>query len=118
LSTRARSGRIAGPTLDRGLMTVVPFRAPRRRGRPTPPLHPPAALGRFGPPSAPTDPFDAVEDRLRMQQNLGALVAVLLIVVVGAWLIDRLSTYSRTLACLESGHRSCAPLDIQQPRPW
>ena len=53
-----------------------------------------------------------------MQQNLGALVAVLLIVVVGAWLIDRLSSYSRTLACLEAGHRNCAPLDIQQPRPW
>ena len=99
-------------------MTVVPFRALRRRGRPAPPLHPPAALGRFGPPSAPADPFDAAEDRLRMQQNLGALVAVLLIVVVGAWLIDRLSTYSRTLACLEAAHRNCVPLDIQQPRPW
>ena len=43
-----------------------------------------------------------------MQQNVGALIAVLLIVVLGAWLIDRLTTYSRTLACLEAGHRNCA----------
>ena len=53
-----------------------------------------------------------------MQQNVGALIAVLLIVVLGAWLIDRLTTYSRTLACIEAGHRNCVPLDIQQPRPW
>lgn len=53
-----------------------------------------------------------------MQQNIGALIAVLLIVVLGAWLIDRLTTYSRTLVCIEAGHRNCVPLDIQQPRPW
>ncbi|HEX2334912.1 MAG TPA: hypothetical protein VHI72_00415 [Hyphomicrobiaceae bacterium] len=83
-----------------------------------PPLTPPAALGHFARASAQTEASDPAEDRLRMQQNVGALIAVLLIVVLGAWLIDRLTTYSRTLACIEAGHRSCATLDVQQPRPW
>ena len=96
-------------------MSVIPFR-PRQRL--SPPLTPPAALGHFARSSAQTDAVDPAEDRLRMQQNVGALIAVLLIVVLGAWLIDRLTTYSRTLACIEAGHRSCATLDIQQPRPW
>jgi hypothetical protein len=99
-------------------MTVIPFRAPRHRQRPSPPLDPPTALGHFNVPSARADNFDAAEDRLRMQQNVGALIAVVLIVVLGAWLIDRLATYSRTLVCIEAGHRNCVPLDIQQPRPW
>jgi hypothetical protein len=96
-------------------MSVIPFR-PRQRL--SPPLTPPAALGQYGRPSTQADAVDPAEDRLRMQQNIGALVAVLLIVVLGAWLIDRLTTYSRTLVCIEAGHRNCAPLDIQQPRPW
>jgi hypothetical protein len=99
-------------------MTVLPFRAPRHRHRPSPRLDPPAALGQFGASSAETGSFDPTEDRLRMQQNVAALVAVALIVVLGAWLIDRLATYSRTLVCIEAGHRNCVPLDIQQPRPW
>jgi hypothetical protein len=102
----------------RNVMTVIPFRAPRHRHRPSPPLDPPAALGHFGAPSARTDGLDAAEDRLRMRQNMGALIAVVLIVVLGAWLIDRLAAYSRTLVCIEAGHRNCVRLDIQQPRPW
>jgi hypothetical protein len=96
-------------------MSVVPFR-PRQRL--APPLTPPAALGHFARAPAHTDADDPAEERLRMQQNVGALIAVLLIVVLGAWLIDRLTTYSRTLVCIEAGHRNCIPLDIQQPRPW
>jgi len=99
-------------------MTVIPFRAPRHRHRPSPRLDPPAALGQFRAAPTRTDSFDATEDRLRMRQNVGALIAVALIVVLGAWLIDRLATYSRTLVCIEAGHRNCVPLDIQQPRPW
>jgi hypothetical protein len=96
-------------------MSVIPFR-PRQRL--APPLAPPAALGQFARSSAHAEAHDPAEDRLRMQQNVGALIAVLLIVVLGAWLIDRLTTYSRTLMCIEAGHRNCVPLDIQQPRPW
>jgi hypothetical protein len=37
------------------------------------------------------------------------------LLVLGAWLIARLQAYSRTLACLEAGHRSCMQLDVTQP---
>jgi hypothetical protein len=96
-------------------MTVIPFR-PRQRL--TPPVAPPSAHGFHGQRPAHTDAYDAVSDRLRMEQNLGALIAVVLIVTLGAWLIDRLAAYSRTMACIDAGHRNCVPLDIQQPRPW
>jgi hypothetical protein len=104
--------------LDPGIMNVVPFRASRRSRRLAPPLRPPGALGNFGPVSDQARTFDDVEDRLRMQQNLGAFVAVLVIVVAGGWLIDRLTTYSRNLACLTAGHRNCVPLDIEPSAPW
>jgi hypothetical protein len=99
-------------------MNVVPFRASRRPYRLRRPLRPPGALEHFGPASDQAGTFDDVEDRLRMQQNLGAFVAVLVIVVAGGWLIDRLTTYSRNMACLTAGHRNCSPLDIEQSAPW
>lgn len=80
------------------------------------PLQPPQALAPF--PAPLPEPYDADEDRLRMRQNVGALLAVLFIVVLGGWLIERLSQYSRTLACLETGHRNCMPLEIEPPRRW
>jgi hypothetical protein len=46
-----------------------------------------------------------------MQQNLAAFLLVVALLVVGAWMIERLKAYSRSLACLESGHRNCAVLD-------
>ena len=51
-----------------------------------------------------------------MQQNLAALAVVVVLLVLGAWIIDRLIGYSRTLACIEYGHRSCMKLDIERPR--
>ena len=50
-----------------------------------------------------------------MQQNLAALVAVVVLLVLGAWMIDRLKAYSRAMACIESGQRSCMKLDVNQP---
>ena len=98
-------------------MTVIPFRARAQRLRPA--AHATGGARPFRPALSPGRCRSTpAEDRLRMQQNVGALIAVLLIVVLGAWLIDRLTTYSRTLACIEAGHRNCATLDIQQPRPW
>jgi hypothetical protein len=47
---------------------------------------------------------------------LAALAVVVVLLVLGAWIIDRLIGYSRTLACIEYGHRSCMKLDIGQPR--
>jgi len=46
-----------------------------------------------------------------MQQNLAAFLLVVVLLVVGVWMIDRLKAYSRAMACLESGHRYCIVLD-------
>ena len=53
-----------------------------------------------------------------MQQNAAAFAAVVVLVVLGSWLIDRLSAHSRELACITAGHRNCVALGIEQPRPW
>jgi hypothetical protein len=46
-----------------------------------------------------------------MQQNIATLALVVVLVVLGAWLIERLRIYSRTMACIEAGHRSCIVVD-------
>jgi hypothetical protein len=52
-----------------------------------------------------------------MRQNLAALAAVVVLLLVGAWLIERLGAYSRNLACIEFGHRNCLKLDVGQLPP-
>jgi hypothetical protein len=98
-------------------MNVIPFRPARRYGQASP-LRPPPALGRYGSHPESASDVDNAEDRRRMQQNIGAFLIVIAIVSLGAWLIDRLTTYSRTMACLEAGHRHCKPLDIEPASPW
>lgn len=56
--------------------------------------------------------IEAEEDRLRVQQNLGAAAVVIVLVLVGSWLMDQLQMHSRIRACLEAGHHNCVPLDI------
>ncbi len=91
-------------------MTVVPFR--RRPRRPFPgPVEPPPALGGELSPATGSSEQERLDDRRRMQQNLAALALVVLLVVTGAWLIERLRVYSRTMACIEAGHRNCAAID-------
>jgi hypothetical protein len=51
-----------------------------------------------------------------MQQNLAAALAVAFLLVLGAWLIDRLQTYARVMACFEFGHRNCLPLNVPPPK--
>jgi hypothetical protein len=95
-------------------MNVIPF--PRERsGRAfARPVEPPAALGAQAAgaeASASEEEFDAFQDRRRMQQNLAACLLVIVLLVTGAWIVERLKLYSHTLACLESGHRHCTVLD-------
>ena len=52
-------------------------------------------------------PNEQDADRRRMQQNLAAFLFVIVLVVFGTWLIDRLITYSRNMSCISSGQRSC-----------
>jgi hypothetical protein len=92
-------------------MNVIPF--PRVRSRPSfaQPVEPPAALGMEMPGSSGPADADDIEDRRRMQQNLAAFLLVVLLLFAGGWMIERLKAYSRTLACLEAGHRYCSNLD-------
>jgi hypothetical protein len=102
-------------------MTVVPF----RRVQPTSRLPRPVRLARIDPPPALAAEMrgtvhslpDPVEERQRMRQNLAALAAVVVLLLLGAWLIERLTAYSRNLACIEFGHRNCLKLDVGQLPP-
>ena len=91
-------------------MTVIPFRRPPRRQF-SHPVEPPPALGGELSPASGSSQQDRLDDRRRMQQNLAALALVVVLVVTGAWLIERLRIYSRTMACIEAGHRDCTVID-------
>ena len=97
-------------------MTVIPFRDRRVARPPRRPVEPPPALGK---PAAASDPGDSEEEaefyRLRARQNWAVLVLVIVLVLGGAWLIERLAAFSRALACYEFGHRNCMPLKIDVP---
>jgi hypothetical protein len=83
------------------------LRTPRR-------IEPPAALSPHARPRHPTLADDG-EDRLRMRQNLAALLVIVAIVTIGSWLMASLQYYSRVQTCLEAGHRHCVPLEAEAP---
>src|SRR5262249_7690912 len=93
-------------------MTVIPFPRERSRRAFDRPVEPPAARGgSTAGDSASREEFAEFEDRRRLQQNMAACLVVVLLIVTGAWILERLRDYSHTLACLEFGHHSCAVLD-------
>jgi hypothetical protein len=92
-------------------MNVIPFRRERARHQFARPVEPPAALGAEMSSVSRSPSEDDFEDRRRMQQNLAAFLLIVALLVAGAWTIERLKAYSRTLACLEAGHRYCTVLD-------
>jgi hypothetical protein len=55
--------------------------------------------------------FDAREYRLRMQQNLLAIIVLALILATGLWLYSELAAGSRLLGCIEAEHANCIPLN-------
>jgi hypothetical protein len=101
------------------LMNVIPLKDARSRLRPRWPVQPPPALSRTIPAASRPQAEDASEDRMRMRQNMAALVVTITIVVLGTWLIDSLRYYSRIQTCIEAGHRNCVPVDHKyQPSPY
>lgn len=47
------------------------------------------------------------EDRRRQLQNLAAVVFIALLVLGSWWVADRVIAYSKNMACIQSGQRSC-----------
>jgi hypothetical protein len=93
-------------------MTVIPFPRERSRRAIDRPVEPPAALGgSVEGARALREEFAEFEDRRRMQQNMAACLVVVVLIVSGAWVLERLRVYSHTLTCLEFGHYPCAVLD-------
>jgi hypothetical protein len=98
---------------------VIPLKTARSRLGRGYSVRPPAALTTSIPADARVDPDEEAEDRLRMRQNVAALVVISCIVVLGTWLIEGLRTYSRIQMCVEAGHRNCVPVDQgHQPSPY
>lgn len=98
---------------------VISFKAARSRVRRGARVQPPAALVSPIPASTQVDAGEDAEDRLRMRQNAAAFLVIVCIVVLGTWLIESLSAYSRVQACIEAGHRNCVPIDQKhQPSPY
>jgi hypothetical protein len=100
-------------------MKVLSLETARARLRPARPVLPPSVLSGPIPAAARARPADEVEDRIRMRQNMAALLVIVAIVVLGSWLIDSLRYYSRIQMCVEAGHRNCVPVDPKyQPSPY
>src|SRR5215468_10022193 len=57
--------------------------------------------------------FDAREYRLRMQQNLLAIIVLALILATGLWLFYELTAGSRLLGCIEAEHANCIPINAR-----
>ena len=112
LSRTWASGKIAhdSDTAPTG-MNVVSFKTARDRLRPAQPVRPPSVLVSPVPDGTRATADEDAEDRARMRQNFAASIAVVCIIVLGIWLVDGLLRYSRTLMCLEAGHRHCVTAD-------
>jgi hypothetical protein len=114
LSAHGLSGK-----LTTNAMKVIELKAARSRLRPARPVQPPLALTGSVPAAARAQSADDPDDRVRMRQNMAALIVIVAIVVLGSWLIESLRTYSRIQMCIEAGHRNCVPVEHKyQPSPY
>ncbi|KAF0135617.1 MAG: hypothetical protein FD152_1280 [Xanthobacteraceae bacterium] len=52
--------------------------------------------------------FNAWDERVRMRQNVIAAVVVAVLGLATYYVMIELRATSRTLACIEAGHRNCA----------
>ncbi|PWC83432.1 hypothetical protein TSH100_20685 [Azospirillum sp. TSH100] len=53
------------------------------------------------------------DDRTRMAANLGAAVAIMIVLGLGYWLMGALMQQSRTEDCLLARRRSCGTVEVR-----
>jgi hypothetical protein len=59
------------------------------------------------------DPTDHENnDRERSRNNVLFLVAAVLVVIVGIWLVNKMIDLRNMQNCLESGRHNCAPIEM------
>ncbi|MGH6684165.1 MAG: hypothetical protein ACRECA_09670 [Pseudolabrys sp.] len=56
-------------------------------------------------------PTEEEDERDRRATNVFLLVAALIFVVVGVWLVNAMVDARRSEECFESGRRNCNPID-------
>jgi hypothetical protein len=59
---------------------------------------------------------DEEDEGSRRATNIGLLLAAVVIIGVGIWLVNALVDYNRLELCLESGRRNCNPIAVPPPR--
>ena len=60
------------------------------------------------------DPDDQESESERRTANIVLLVAGILIVAGGIWLVNALVDARKSEECLESGRRNCAPISLPE----
>jgi hypothetical protein len=55
---------------------------------------------------------DADDYRHRMTMNALAFGATILLIVIGIWIADTVSTMQKNQDCYLSGRRNCTPIDV------
>ncbi len=53
------------------------------------------------------------DDRPRMAANIGAAIAIMIVLVLGYWLMDALMRQSKTEDCLLAHHRTCGQVEAR-----
>ncbi|WP_085090309.1 hypothetical protein [Azospirillum oryzae] len=53
------------------------------------------------------------DDRPRMAANLGAAIAIMIVLMLGYWLMDALMRQSKTEDCLLAHRRTCGPVEAR-----
>jgi hypothetical protein len=66
--------------------------------------------------SATPPPTDEDEERDRRAANIFMLVAGILVVAAGIWLVDALLAARKADECLSSGRRNCSPISVPAGR--
>jgi hypothetical protein len=64
----------------------------------------------------PRPPEEPDDDRERTRNNVLFLVAAVLVVLAGIWLVNKMVDLRNMQNCLESGRHNCAPIETPTPR--